>query len=101
MGNSGGVPEKLRGIILKDLHQGHPSVSRIKATARSYLWWLGLDKDGKILSDSSMFSLGNFGIHVVFEIIKTPAPVSNSILTSFPLINNWFWRSMLNLVNNE
>ena len=32
-----------------------------------------------------MFSLGNFDIHVVFEIIE--APVSNSILTSFPLIN--------------
>ena len=34
-----------------------------------------------------MLSLGNFDIHVVFEIIETPAPVSNSILTSFPLIN--------------
>ena len=39
------IPSKLRETVLKELHQGHPGVTSMKATARSHLWGPGLDKD--------------------------------------------------------
>ena len=39
------IPSKLHETVLKELHQGHPGVTRMTATARSHLWWPGLAKD--------------------------------------------------------
>lgn len=39
------VPKKLRKAVLDELHLGHPGISRIKALARMYVWWPGLDAE--------------------------------------------------------
>ena len=38
------IPWKLRLKMLEELHREHPGISRMKAIARSYMWWPGLDQ---------------------------------------------------------
>ena len=39
------IPQNLHAKTLRALHENHPGMSRMKAIARSYVWWSGLDKD--------------------------------------------------------
>ncbi|XP_047123845.1 uncharacterized protein K02A2.6 [Hydra vulgaris] len=38
------IPASLQEVILKELHSAHPGVVRMKALARSYVWWPNMDK---------------------------------------------------------
>ena len=38
------IPKKLYPTILQELHTAHPGIVHMKAIARSYVWWPGLDK---------------------------------------------------------
>ena len=37
------IPKKLQPQILSELHQGHPGIVKMKAVARSHVWWPCLD----------------------------------------------------------
>ena len=38
------VPAELREKVLEELHATHPGIARMKAMARSHVWWPGIDK---------------------------------------------------------
>ena len=49
------MPTKLRPRLLQELHQDHPGVGmneQMKAVARSYFWWAGLDMEIKQVASS-------------------------------------------------
>ena len=39
------VPPKYKSKLLSELHQDYSDISRMKAIARSHVWWPGLDSN--------------------------------------------------------
>ena len=48
------IPETLQSSILQSLHDTHPGIVRMKAIARSYFWWKGLDQEIETLVKSCL-----------------------------------------------
>ncbi|XP_061774106.1 uncharacterized protein K02A2.6-like [Nerophis ophidion] len=41
------VPAKMRGAVLKEIHDGHPGIVKMKTIARQYVWWPNVDMDAE------------------------------------------------------
>ena len=39
------VPEQGREMVLQELHDGHPGVTRMKSLTRMVVWWPGINMD--------------------------------------------------------
>ena len=39
------VPPQGRDVVLQELHEGHPGMTKMKSLARMYVWWPNLEKD--------------------------------------------------------
>ena len=46
------IPTSLKEDVMAELHKEHMGVSKMKALARSHVWWAGLDKDLEALAKS-------------------------------------------------
>lgn len=46
------IPEKLRKIVLQELHSTHMGIVKMKALARSYFWWPSMDKEIENIASS-------------------------------------------------
>ena len=55
------IPSSLRTQVKDQLHQDHCGISRMKAIARSYLWWPGLDQGLESLAKSCLQCSANKG----------------------------------------
>ena len=51
------IPQSLQPKLLETLHDNHPGITRMKAVARSYFWWSGIDKAIKNLAKSCVSCL--------------------------------------------
>ena len=48
---------KLRNHILSELHEGHLGIVKMKAIARSFIWWPNIDKEIEQLAEYKMSHL--------------------------------------------
>ena len=44
------MPSKLQPLILKELHAAHLGIVKMKAIARSFVWWPRIDNDREAVS---------------------------------------------------
>lgn len=68
------IPTLLRKDLLKELHVGHMGIVKMKAVARSYFWWPGLDNSIEQVAKSCEACLKTRDNPPRMEVIPWPLP---------------------------
>lgn len=53
------IPSSLQPLLLNELHEAHMGIVRMKALARSYVWWPNIDRDIEEITKNCKFCLEN------------------------------------------
>ena len=95
------VPPKLRVPLLQELHRSHPGVTRMKAIARSYMCWPGLDKAVEELVRNSIPCQSNR--HNLLQLPFIPGPGQVNDGREFTLLSHFsegcFWLQWICILN--
>lgn len=68
------IPQELRPQVLRQLHQTHPGMTRMKTLARSYVFWPGMDRDIEELVGQCQQCLEMAKAPVKTELASWPIP---------------------------
>ena len=75
------VPPNLRDSIKFELHVDHSGTSRMKELARSYLWWLNLNKNLETLVNSCSLYLKNGHMPIKADLHQILILLNNTVRT--------------------
>ncbi|XP_063532135.1 uncharacterized protein K02A2.6-like isoform X1 [Cydia strobilella] len=53
------IPKSLQNLVMNELHASHFGINRMKQIARSYFWWITIDKDITDITNACMICLEN------------------------------------------
>ncbi|UYV74954.1 K02A2.6-like, partial [Cordylochernes scorpioides] len=105
------IPQKIRSLILNDLHEMHLGMVKMKMIARRYFWWPGIDKnieelarDCRICQESASKEAYNIFEHLDLsdEQRNNSDEIINALTQHFtPKINIIYERSICNQTNQE
>ncbi|XP_064470207.1 uncharacterized protein K02A2.6-like [Ornithodoros turicata] len=71
LGNRVVIPQELRAKVLDLLHESHPGVTKMKAVARSHVWWDTLDEDIAARGHDIFILVDAFSLWVEAELVPS------------------------------
>ena len=91
------IPDKLRAYILEELHSEHIGACHMKALARSYVWWPGLDADleAEVRQCSTCQSLRNLPSETPLHPWKYASQPMQRVHVDFADFKGWSYLIMI------
>ena len=74
------IPSRYRAQLLRELHEGHVGIYKMKSLARVFLWWPGLDEDIERVCKTCASCLENANMPTPVDVHCASMEVSRSAL---------------------